>query len=163
MVAIAFPPRRSTVTKHCGNKEERSCLRRSRPSVAQFHGDRWQATEKATLPLLEGPSVPNVVCCDSTHTGYDIADLYKVDLIVPLVFETVAASDQNVESRVRQACRDMFRRTRFLERFLPDIREVLNGGDDSGTGADQSEGRSESLDDRTEGRDIPWQHDREDS
>ena len=103
------------------------------------------------------------------HTGkmlsfvYDIADLYKVDLIVPLVFETVATSDQNVESRVRQACRDMFRRTRFLERVLPDIREVLNGGNDSGAGADQPEGRSESLDDRTEGRDIPWQHDGQDS
>jgi len=71
MVAIAFSQWRFTVTKHCGNKEERSCLRRSRPSVAQFHGDRWQATEKATLPLLEGPSEPNVVCCDSTHTDYD--------------------------------------------------------------------------------------------
>jgi hypothetical protein len=71
MVAIAFSPRRFTVTKHCGNKGERSCLRRSRPSVAQFNGDRWQATEKATLPLLEGPREPKVVCHDPTHTGYD--------------------------------------------------------------------------------------------
>lgn len=103
------------------------------------------------------------------HTGkmlsfvYDVADLYKVDLIVPLAFETVATSDKSVESRVRQGCRDMFRRTRFLEQVLPDIREVLDGGDDIGTGADQSAGRSESLDDRTEGRDIPRQHDSEDS
>ncbi len=103
------------------------------------------------------------------HTGkmlsfvYDIADLYKVDLIVPLVFETVAAGEQNVESRVRQACRDKFRQTRLLERILPDIREVLDGRDDSGESPDESAGGSESLDDRTEGRDIPWQHDREDS
>lgn len=103
------------------------------------------------------------------HTGkmlsfvYDIADLYKVDLIVPVAFETVAAGEQNVESRARQACRDMFRRTRFLERVLPDIREVLHGSDDSGTSPDQSAGRSESLDDRTEGRDIPRQHDSEDT
>ncbi|MDA0282869.1 MAG: type I-E CRISPR-associated endonuclease Cas1e [Planctomycetota bacterium] len=103
------------------------------------------------------------------HTGkmlsfvYDVADLYKVDLIVPLVFQTVAESDQNVERRARQACRDMFRKTRFLEQLLPDIREVLHGGDDSGKGADEPAGRSEPLDDRAEGRDIPWQHDREDS
>ncbi len=71
MVAIAFPQRRFTVTKHCGNKDRRSCLRRSRPSVAQFNGDRRQATEKATLPLLEGPSEPKILCCDFTHTGYD--------------------------------------------------------------------------------------------
>lgn len=103
------------------------------------------------------------------HTGkmlsfvYDIADLYKVDLIVPLVFETVAAGDLNVESRVRQACRDKFRQTRLLERILPDIREVLDGCDDPGESSDESAGGSESLDDRTEGRDIPWQHDREGS
>jgi len=100
------------------------------------------------------------------HTGkmlsfvYDVADLYKVDLIVPLVFQTVAESDQKVESRVRHGCRDLFRKTRFLERLLPDIREVLDGGDDSGEGTGESEGRSESLDDRPQGRDIPWQYDR---
>lgn len=100
------------------------------------------------------------------HTGkmlsfvYDIADLYKVDEIVPLVFRTVADSDQNVERRVRLACRDMFRKTRFLERLLPNIREVLYGRDDSGACARELAGGSESLDDRTEGRDLPWPHDR---
>lgn len=102
------------------------------------------------------------------HTGkmlsfvYDIADLYKVDQIVPLVFRTVAESDQTVERRARLACRDFFRETRFLERLLPDVREVLHGGDDSGAGPDESAGRSESLDDRTAGRDIPRPHDRPD-
>ncbi|MGE4002844.1 MAG: type I-E CRISPR-associated endonuclease Cas1e [Planctomycetaceae bacterium] len=100
------------------------------------------------------------------HTGkmlsfvYDVADLYKIDEIVPLVFRTVSESDQNVERRVRLACRDMFRRTRFLERLLPDIREVLYGRDDSGARAAEPAGGSESLDDRTEGRDLPWPHDR---
>lgn len=103
------------------------------------------------------------------HTGkmlsfvYDIADLYKVSEIVPLVFQTVAASDQGVESRVRLGCRDLFRRTRFLERLLPDIREVLYGRDDSGACANEPAGGSESLDDRAEGRDLPWPHDRTDS
>ena len=92
MVAIAFSPRRFTVTKHCGNKGERSCLRRSRPSVAQFNGDRWQATEKATLPLLEGPSEPKVVCRDFTHTGYDAAGR-RTQLIDPLNRRTTSAYD----------------------------------------------------------------------
>ncbi|NOX55007.1 MAG: type I-E CRISPR-associated endonuclease Cas1 [Planctomycetes bacterium] len=100
------------------------------------------------------------------HTGkmlsfvYDIADLYKIDLIVPLVFRTVAEGEQNVERRVRMACRDLFRELRFLERLLPDIREVLDGRHDSGEGASESARRSESLDDRTEGRNLPWPHDR---
>ena len=74
MVATAFSQLRFTVTKHCGNKSERSCLRRSRPSVAHFKGDRRQATEKATLPLLEGPSEPTTAYCDFTHAGYDNND-----------------------------------------------------------------------------------------
>ncbi len=100
------------------------------------------------------------------HTGkmlsfvYDVADLYKVSEIVPLVFQTVADSDQKVESRVRQACRDLFRQTRFLDRVLPDIREVLHGRDDTGKSAAEPAGGSESLDDRTQGRDIPRPHDR---
>ena len=103
------------------------------------------------------------------HTGkmlsfvYDVADLYKVDLIVPLVFEAVSQGEEGVERRVRQGCRDLFHKTRFLERLLPDIREVLHVSHDSGASPDQSAGGSESLDDRTEGRDLPWSHDRQDS
>lgn len=104
------------------------------------------------------------------HTGkmlsfvYDIADLYKVDQIVPIVFRTVAESDRNVERRVRHACRDFFSETRFLDRVIPDIRAVLEGesddGDDSGARPGQPAGRSEQMDDRTQGRDLPRPHDR---
>ena len=103
------------------------------------------------------------------HTGkmlsfvYDIADLYKVDLVVPLVFKTLAEDDWDIEKRVRRACRDVFKQSKLIERILPDIKEVLNGGDDSGTSPDKSSGGSESLDDRTKGRNIPWSHDSQDS
>ncbi len=100
------------------------------------------------------------------HTGkmlsfvYDIADLYKVDDIVPIAFRTVAQSDKNVETRARLACRDWFRATRFLERLLPDIREVLDGRTDPGTSPPEPARGPEPLDDRAEGRDIPWPYDR---
>lgn len=103
------------------------------------------------------------------HTGkmlsfvYDVADFYKVDLLVPLVFRTVAESDRNVERRVRRQCRDLFHQTGLLKRLLPDIREVLHGRDDSGKRTGETAGRSESLDDRTQGRNIPRPHDRPDS
>jgi CRISPR-associated protein Cas1 len=101
------------------------------------------------------------------HTGkmlsfvYDVADLYKVDLIVPLVFEVVSKGTNDVERRARHACRDLFHSSRLLERLLPDIREVLDGDHVSGKGAAEPEGRSEPLDDRTEGRNLPWSHDHE--
>lgn len=65
------------------------------------------------------------------HTGkqlsfvYDVADLYKVDLTIPLAFQTVAQGTEKVEARVRKACREKFRETRLLERILPDIDTVL--------------------------------------
>ncbi|MCK9520838.1 MAG: type I-E CRISPR-associated endonuclease Cas1e [Dehalococcoidia bacterium] len=65
------------------------------------------------------------------HTGkmlsfvYDIADLYKAELSIPIAFRTVAESERNLESRVRQACRDAFYRGRLLERIIPDISKVL--------------------------------------
>ena len=99
------------------------------------------------------------------HTGkmlsfvYDVADLYKVDLLVPLVFKVVSTSTNDVERRVRLACRVMFHEKKLLERILPDIQEVLNGGHDSGSGPTEPKGGSESLDAGTEGRNIPWSHD----
>lgn len=65
------------------------------------------------------------------HTGkqlsfvYDIADLYKVDVTVPLAFRVVAESKEHLETRVRRACRDAFRENRLLDRILPDIDQVL--------------------------------------
>ena len=65
------------------------------------------------------------------HTGkqlsfvYDIADLYKVDLTVPLAFRLTAESTDRLESRVRHACRDAFHSTRLLGRILTDIDGLL--------------------------------------
>jgi CRISPR-associated protein Cas1 len=66
------------------------------------------------------------------HTGkmlsfvYDVADLYKVDITVPLAFRASAEGAIDLESRVRRACRDAFRRERLLERIVPDIDRILD-------------------------------------
>lgn len=65
------------------------------------------------------------------HTGkqlsfvYDIADLYKVEITIPIAFSAVAESDQQVESRVREACRQGFREVKLLQRILLDIDDLL--------------------------------------
>lgn len=66
------------------------------------------------------------------HTGkqlsfvYDIADLYKVEVTIPLAFQVVAESKEKVESRIRALCREKFRETRLLQRILPDIEIILD-------------------------------------
>ena len=69
------------------------------------------------------------------HTGkqlsfvYDIADLYKTEITIPIAFQTVAESGDKVESRVRQACREKFKQRKYLQRILPDIDHLINVDD----------------------------------
>ena len=56
---------------------------------------------------------------------YDIADLYKAEFTIPAAFECVVEGTANLESRVRQQCRDAFHRGKLLERIIPDIGRVL--------------------------------------
>lgn len=66
------------------------------------------------------------------HTGkqlsfvYDIADLYKAEITVPLAFQIVAESKEKVESRVRTACREEFKEAKLIRRILPDIDTLLS-------------------------------------
>ncbi len=66
------------------------------------------------------------------HTGrilsfvYDIADLYKADITIPLAFEIVKESESDLESRIRHRLRDRFHETKFLSRIIPDIEAVLD-------------------------------------
>lgn len=65
------------------------------------------------------------------HTGkmlsfvYDIADLYKADISIPVAFNAVAESNVGLERRVRLMCRDKFASIRLLEKVIPDIQTAL--------------------------------------
>jgi len=66
------------------------------------------------------------------HTGkqlsfvYDIADLYKAEVTIPVAFRMAADPAANLQSRTRQACRQAFKEARLLQRILPDIEQVLD-------------------------------------
>ncbi|MCD6404578.1 MAG: type I-E CRISPR-associated endonuclease Cas1 [Planctomycetes bacterium] len=97
------------------------------------------------------------------HTGrllsfvYDIADLYKTELTIPLTFRTVAESPKDVERRVRIACRDLFHESKLMKRILPDIAEVLDARDDLGESPGELEGKIITLADRAEVGRVPWE------
>jgi CRISPR-associated protein Cas1 len=65
------------------------------------------------------------------HTGktrafvYDIADLYKVDLTVPIAFRCATDASSGLESRVRRMCRAAFYSSNLLERIIPDVQRAL--------------------------------------
>ena len=85
------------------------------------------------------------------HTGkmlsfvYDIADLYKTELTIPVAFRIVSQEPPELERAVRMQCRNAFHEFRLMERLLLDIAEVLNAGDDLRESAEEFEGRIVTL------------------
>lgn len=75
------------------------------------------------------------------HTGherafvYDIADLYKAEVTIPLSFDLAAQHSDQITSLARRAVRDRIFESKVLERSVQDIRGLL--------GVDQPEELSE--------------------
>lgn len=66
------------------------------------------------------------------HTGkmlsfvYDIADLYKTQLSIPIAFQAVADGETEIESRVRKTVRDKLRETKLMQTIVADTQFVLD-------------------------------------
>jgi CRISPR-associated protein Cas1 len=58
---------------------------------------------------------------------YDVADLYKTELLVPAAFTMVAESASDVEVRMRRLLRERIREVRLLERVVDDLHRLFEG------------------------------------
>jgi len=69
------------------------------------------------------------------HTGhersfvYDISDLYKAEITIPIAFKIAAEHSKDIGSVTRRAVRDAISDGRILERAAKDIYNLLQGGD----------------------------------
>jgi len=163
MYAIRFgeaPPARRSVDQLRGIEGQR--VRRAYELIARQHGVKWKrrrydpgdwgAADLANRCLSAATSCLHGLCEAAVlaagyapaigflHTGkprsfvYDIADLYKLDTVVPEAFRVAAKAqkgklDMPPERAVRLACRDAFRSSGLLGRIIPRIEEVLSAGD----------------------------------
>ena len=71
------------------------------------------------------------------HTGhersfvYDIADLYKAELIVPMAFEMASKPCEDIGADMRRAVRDLISDGHILERCTKDIRRLILGTEET--------------------------------
>lgn len=91
-------------------------------------------TEAAVLAAGYAPAIGFL------HTGkplsfvYDIADIYKFETVVPEAFRIAGLSakgrlpGRDAVREVRLACRDSFRKSKLLDRIIPDIEAILSAG-----------------------------------
>lgn len=56
---------------------------------------------------------------------YDIADLYKAEITIPIAFETASQETDDISRVVRHRVRDEMVRTRLIERMVKDIKYLL--------------------------------------
>lgn len=59
---------------------------------------------------------------------YDIADLYKAEIVIPLAFELASKEPEDLPGEMRRRTRDAMVQAHILERMVHDIRWLL--GDD---------------------------------
>ena len=56
---------------------------------------------------------------------YDIADLYKAEIVIPLAFELAAEAPDDLMGEMRRRTRDRLHAAHVLERMVHDIRQLL--------------------------------------
>ena len=90
---------------------------------------RGRGIPGVTLYLMQSQSEPR--WSGFIHNGsersfaLDIADTIKMHTTVELAFKVVAESGQDLETRTRHACRDMFKEQQIPKRLVTIINEVL--------------------------------------
>ena len=112
----------------------------------QYKRNSWSSTDLINRAISSANALLNGLCHAAIVSGgyspglgfihngkqlsfvYDVADLYKVELTIPIAFQTVAKWPQStyIESHVREACREKFRETKLLQRILPDIDQLFD-------------------------------------
>lgn len=114
-------------------------------SGRRYDRSNWGVADPINRALSAANAVLNGICHAAIvsggyspglgflHTGwllsfvYDIADLYKVEVSIPVAFDVITQGKEHVEMRARQACRERLRDVKLLERILPDIDDLMGG------------------------------------
>lgn len=164
-------------------------MRRAYRSAAQEHSVDWtrrdyeaedyassdainQALSAATACLygVVHAVVVSIGCAPGlgiVHTGhersfvFDIADLYKTEIAVPVAFRIASTSTEDIGGDTRRAMRDAIHHHHLLERCVRDIQTLLSEGDTSKVTDwdviylwDGSQGRVAAG--RDHSADVPW-------
>jgi CRISPR-associated protein Cas1 len=99
-------------------------------ATACLHG----LSEAAVLAAGYAPAIGFLHSGKPLSFVYDIADLFKLDTVVPEAFRIAGLAakgrlDMSPDRAVRLACRDAFRKTGLLARIIPTIEDVLSAGE----------------------------------
>ncbi len=88
-------------------------------------------TEAAILAAGYSPAIAFIHSGAPLSFVYDIADLFKFQLVTPIAFQTAKKAPSNPEREIRHTCRSVFREARVMQKLIPLIEEMLAAGGES--------------------------------
>lgn len=100
------------------------------------HSCLYGVVHAVTVALGASPALGFIHSGHSCAFVYDIADLYKAKVTIPVAFDVVAAEPQDVSAATRHAVRDALRSGKVLARCVKDIRDLLAAVDDPDAAAE---------------------------
>ena len=116
---------------------------RGREGSRDYRLDDFSASDKVNQALSAGHAclyglahavIVSLGCSPGlgfSHVGhdqsfvYDVADLYKAEVTIPIAFEVAAEDPEDLPSVVRRRVRDALVKQHILERMVHDIRSLL--------------------------------------
>ncbi|MBN2676781.1 MAG: type I-E CRISPR-associated endonuclease Cas1 [Anaerolineaceae bacterium] len=105
----------------------------------RYDRNNWEKGDSINRTLSTANALLNSICHAAIvsggyspalgfiHSGhqlsfvFDIADLYKVDITIPMAFQITAMHPENPELFIRPALREHMHAVKLLDRILPDI------------------------------------------
>lgn len=111
----------------------------------RYDRGRWETADAVNRAISSASAVLYGICHSAIvsmgfspglgfiHTGkmlsfvYDVADLYKAELVVPAAFQAAAEGAAGIESRLRRTLRERAREERLLERVAHDLLRLFEG------------------------------------
>lgn len=98
-------------------------------ALSVAHSCLYGVVHAVTVALGASPALGFIHSGHSRAFVYDIADLYKAEVTIPVAFDVVAATPNDVSAATRHAVRDALRSGKILARCVKDIRDLLAAED----------------------------------
>lgn len=94
-------------------------------ALSAAHTCLYGVVHAATVSLGCSPGLGFIHTGHSRAFVYDIADLYKAEVTIPLAFDVVAEDSPDVAGDTRRRVRDAMRQGTILERCVRDVKALL--------------------------------------
>lgn len=103
----------------------RCCCSASAPVRPTVHACLYGLAHAVIVALGCAPGLGFVHVGHECSFVYDIADLYKAEVTIPIAFEVAAQAPEDLPAVVRRRVRDAMVEHHILERMVHDIRWLL--------------------------------------